>query len=92
MGRQPWRTDPDETSTYYILAPSPGRQISGKHLEFSVVGDQLQARDLRSTNGTIVMAQDRPPHLLTDGNSVTLESGDTLDLGEGFRIVVGERR
>lgn len=92
VGRRPWRSDPDETSTYYIVAPSPGKQISGKHLEFSVVGHELRARDLESTNGTLVLTPDRPPRLLTAGRSVTLDTGDTLDLGEGFQIVVGERR
>lgn len=92
VGRRPWRHDPDETSTYYILAPSPSRQISGKHLEFSVVGDELRARDLESTNGTLLLTPDKPPRLLTDGRSVSLGQGDTLDLGEGFQIVVGERR
>ncbi len=92
VGRRPWRHDPDETSTYYILAPSPSRQISGKHLEFSVVGDELRARDLESTNGTLLLTHDKPPRLLTDGRSVSLGEGDTLDLGEGFQIVVGERR
>lgn len=92
VGRRPWRSDPDETSTYYIVAPSPLREISSKHLEFSVVGDALVARDLESTNGTLILAPNKPPRLLTDGRTVTLDSGDTLDLGEGFQIVVGERR
>lgn len=92
VGRRPWRTDPDETTTYYILAPSPGKQISGKHLEFAVVGDELTARDLESTNGTLVLTPQKPPRLLHGGGSVTLSPGDTLDLGEGFTIEVGEKR
>jgi len=91
VGRRPWRTDPEETSTYYIVAPSPRKEISGKHVEFAVVGNELQARDMGSTNGTLVFAQDKPPRLLHEGRAVTLDIGDTLDLGEGFRIVVGAR-
>jgi hypothetical protein len=91
VGRRPWRTDPDETSTYYIVAPSPRKEISGKHVEFAVVGDELQARDMGSTNGTLVIAPDKPPRLLHEGRAVRLDIGDTLDLGEGFRIVVGAR-
>lgn len=91
VGRRPWRTDPDETSTYYVVAPSPRREISGKHVEFAVVGTELLARDLGSTNGTLVLTSGKPPRLLSDGRAVTLDIGDTLDLGEGFRIVVGAR-
>lgn len=91
VGRRPWRTDPEATSTYYVLAPSPRREISGKHVEFSVVGDELHATDLDSTNGTLVLSGDAPPRLLHHSSIVSLHQGDTLDLGEGFRIVVGER-
>ncbi len=91
VGRRPWRSSPDETSTYYILVPSPHRQVSGKHVEFAVVGGELHARDLDSTNGTLVLTPDKPPRLLHSGHAVNLGVGDTLDLGEGFRIVVGTR-
>lgn len=91
VGRRPWRSDPDETQTYYVKAPSPHREISGKHVEFTVAGGQLSARDLDSTNGTVVESADRAPRLLRDGNATQLDVGDVLDLGEGFRIVVGAR-
>lgn len=91
VGRQPWRTDPHETSTYYVVAPSPRKEISGKHVEFAIVDNELRARDLGSTNGTLVFANEKPPRLLHDGRAVRLDIGDTLDLGEGFRIVVGAR-
>ncbi|WP_084105098.1 FHA domain-containing protein [Demequina sp. NBRC 110056] len=91
VGRRPWRSSPDETQTYYVKAPSPHRQISSKHVEFTVSGGQLSARDLGSTNGTVVESPNRPPRLLRDGNSTRLDVGDVLDLGEGFRIVVGAR-
>lgn len=91
VGRRPWRSDPDETQTYYVKAPSPHREISGKHVEFTVAGGHLSARDLDSTNGTVVESPDRAPRLLRDGNATQLDVGDVLDLGEGFRIVVGAR-
>lgn len=91
VGRRPWRSDPDETQTYYVKAPSPHREISGKHVEFTVAGGRLSARDLDSTNGTVVESADRAPRLLRDGNATQLDVGDVLDLGEGFRIVVGTR-
>src|SRR5699024_9227519 len=91
VGRRPWHSDPEATQTYYIKAPSPHREISGKHVEFTVSGGRLRARDLDSTNGTLVESADRAPRLLRDGQDTTLDIGDVLDLGEGFRIVVGVR-
>lgn len=92
VGRRPWRSDPDETQTYYIVAPSPHKEISGKHVEFTVVGDELFARDLDSTNGTVIYTPDQAPRLLHGGSATNLVPGDALDLGDGFRIVVGTRR
>lgn len=92
VGRRPWRSDPDETQTYYVVAPSPQREISGKHVEFRVVGGELHARDLDSTNGTIISSPNQPPRLLHGGADAALDVGDVLDLGDGFRIVVGTRR
>jgi hypothetical protein len=91
LGRRPWRTTPEETTTYYIVAPSPKREISGVHLEVALVGGELVARDLDSTNGTLVLTPARTPRLLHEGRSTALQAGDILDLGEDFRIVVGTR-
>jgi len=91
LGRRPWRTTPEETSTYYVVAPSPRREISGVHLEVAIVGGELVARDLESTNGTLVFTPARAPRLLHEGRSTALHAGDILDLGEDFRISVGTR-
>lgn len=91
VGRRPWRSAPDETSTYYVVAHSPRREISSKHLEIRLVGDALEARDLDSANGTVVRTPDQPPRLLHGGRATQLTTGDTLDLGEGFLITVGVR-
>lgn len=91
VGRRPWRAAPDETSTYYVVADSPRREISSKHLEVSLIGNELEARDLDSANGTIVTSVDQPPRLLHGGRATRLKTGDTLDLGEGFLIKVSAR-
>ena len=91
LGRRPWRTTPEETSTYYVVAPSPKREISGVHLEVALVGGELVARDLESTNGTLVLTPARAPRLLHEGRSTALRAGDILDLGEDFRISIGTR-
>lgn len=91
VGRRPWRSAPDETSTCYVVAHSPRREISSTHLEIRLVGDGLEARDLDSANGTVVRTPDQPPRLLHGGRATRLRTGDTLDLGEGFLITVGVR-
>lgn len=91
LGRRPWRTSPEETTTFYVVAPSPRREISGIHLEVSVVDGELYARDLDSTNGTLVLTPAQAPRLLHEGRSTALRPGDILDLGEDFRISVGTR-
>ncbi|MEO5534674.1 MAG: FHA domain-containing protein [Pseudolysinimonas sp.] len=91
VGRRPWRTTPDETTTFYVVAPSPNREISGIHLEVALIDGELRARDLDSTNGTIVLTPTRAPRLLHEGRSTALEVGDILDLGEDFRIAVATR-
>jgi len=91
VGRRPWRTTPEETSTFYVLAPSPNREISGTHLELQVVDGELLARDLDSTNGTLVLTPAQAPRLLHEGRSTALRAGDILDLGEDFRISVSTR-
>lgn len=92
VGRRPWNSDPEATQTYYVVTPSPHREISGKHVEFTVVGDQLRARDMDSTNGTVISTPNSAPRLLHGGETTLLQVGDTLDLGEGFTILVGARR
>ena len=91
VGRRPWRTTPEETSTFYVLAPSPNREISGTHLELQVVDGELLARDLDSTNGPLVLTPAQAPRLLHEGRSTALRAGDVLDLGEDFRISVSTR-
>jgi len=88
IGRRPWPADIEQTSTVHVAAPSPDRQISGSHLELAVVGGDLYARDLDSTNGTIVLTATRAPRLLHEGQTVTLRDGDALDVGENYVVVV----
>lgn len=88
LGRRPWRTSPEETTTAYVVTPSPHREISGVHLEIALHGGELHARDLGSTNGTIIATPGRAPRLLRDGRSAVLVDGDVLDLGEDFRVLV----
>lgn len=91
IGRKSWEGDVDEQFIKHVSVPSPKRQISGSHLELALVDGELVARDLDSTNGTIVLTPERPPRLLHGGRTTSLQTGDILDLGESFRIVVSNK-
>ena len=91
IGRKSWESEVDEHSIKHVSAPSPMKQISGTHLELALVDGELVARDLDSTNGTIVLTPERPPRLLHGGRTTSLQTGDILDLGESFRIVVSSK-
>lgn len=72
-----------------VSVASPQREISGAHLQVHLEGDRLVARDLESTNGTIVREPDGASHLLRHGASVRLKFGSSLDLGDGVVAVFG---
>ena len=91
IGRDEWQSEVEGDLIRHVSVPSPQRQISGDHLELALVGDELVARDLHSTNGTIVITAEQPPRLLHKGDTTALRPGDVLDLGESLQIVVATR-
>lgn len=88
LGRRPWNNATEDLSRFHVTAPSPGRQISSRHLLIDAVADEIIAHDLDSTNGTIVLSFGRPPRLLHDGSSTVVQAGDVLDLGESYRVTI----
>jgi hypothetical protein len=88
VGRRPWTSDFDTQSAVHVAVPSPLREVSGIHLELRESEGSLHARDLHSTNGTIVLTPAKPPRLLDGGRTTALVVGDVLDVGEGFQIVI----
>ena len=91
IGRTSWEPVDGDEPVRRVSVPSPMRQISGSHLELALVDGELVARDLDSTNGTIILTPERPPRLLHGGSTMSLQTGDVLDLGESFRIVVSSK-
>ena len=67
-----------------VALSSPRREISAAHLEVRLEGDALVARDLDSTNGTIVREPDGSMQLLRHGATARLARGASLDLGDGM--------
>lgn len=89
FGRRPWKDGP--SGAMHIVVASPGREISGVHVEVGLEGAVLTAHDLDSTNGTIIYSRSRPPRLLHDGGRAALAPGDILDLGDSYSVAVQGR-
>ncbi len=88
LGRRPWSTELDTSSIVSIALESPEREISAIHLEIAEIAGRLRARDLNSTNGTVIMSPGKPSWLLTHGLDTILGDGDVLDLGEGAFVKI----
>lgn len=69
-----------------VTLPSPGKEVSGTHLELRVVGGAVVASDMRSTNGTVVQLPGAAPRTLIRGESAVVVPGTRIDLGEGAVI------
>ena len=91
VGRRPWSVEPKDREVVHVVAPASKHEISGTHLELFLDEGGVQARDLNSTNGTVVRTQSRPPRLLHAGGTTTLVAGDILDIGEDFSIALSAR-
>lgn len=66
-----------------VRVPSPLGEVSGTHLELRQQGSSIVVTDLRSTNGTVVIAPGRPPLTLLQGESVVVVPGTVVDIGDG---------
>ena len=91
VGRRPWSVEPKDRKVVHVVAPASQHEISGTHLELFLDEGEVQARDLNSTNGTVVRTPSRPPRLLHAGGTTTLVAGDILDIGEDFSIALSAR-
>lgn len=91
VGRRPWTVDAEGREVVHVVAPPTRHEISGTHLELFLADGAVQARDLNSTNGTVVRTQSRAPRLLHSGGTTALVAGDILDIGEDFSIALNAR-
>lgn len=71
-----------------VPVPSPRRQISADHLEISQSGTTVVLRDLRSTNGSMILVPGLPSRLLAGSDSAAVPVGTVVDLGEGIRVEI----
>ena len=71
-----------ETAPRMVTVPSRNKEVSATHLEVREVGSAVVVTDLRSTNGTAVLAPGASPRTLRQGESVVVPAGTLLDLGD----------
>lgn len=65
---------------------SPSSDISRSHLLVTSKDWNVIVTDLNSTNGTTVMPVGEQPFVLANGQSVQVELGTILDLGDGVSL------
>ena len=73
-----------------LTVPSPNQEISRSHVEICLEGWSVLARDLGSSNGTLLVRDGDTPVKLPQTSPLQLQSGDVLDLGEGVRLSLSE--
>lgn len=87
IGRRPRATRVSGNEMPHLLAvPSPLQDISRSHVEIRVEGSHILARDLDTTNGTILRRADDAPIRLHPGEATMIANQDVLDLGEGITV------
>lgn len=88
VGRAP-STDGRPAGTQTIRVPSPSLDISRNHVIVEPAEWTIQVTD-NSTNGTIVRHPGEDSVRLSQGDSVSVEVGAVLDLGDGVTLEIGQ--
>lgn len=71
-----------------LTVPSPNQDISRSHLLIAPDGWAIEATDLESTNGTLLMRRGQEPIRLLGQQPTLVQIGDVLDLGDGVTVEV----
>jgi hypothetical protein len=66
-----------------LRIPDPGGTVSRLHLRISLIGWQVEARDINSSNGSVVN--------FPDGRELRLMAGDSTIIPPGTKVSVGHR-
>lgn len=69
-----------------LRVPSPSSDISRSHLIVAAREWSIVVTDLNSTNGTTVLPLSEQSFMLANGESVTVDLGTVLDLGNGVLL------
>jgi molybdopterin converting factor small subunit len=66
-----------------LRIPDPGGTVSRLHLRISLIGWQIEVRDINSSNGSVVY--------FPDGHEQRLMAGDSIIIPPGTKVSVGHR-
>ena len=66
-----------------LRIPDPGGTVSRLHLRISLIGWQVEVRDINSSNGSVVH--------FPDGHEQRLIAGDSTIIPPGSKVSVGHR-
>lgn len=89
FGRSPGARAGLHENPLFVAVPSPLTDISRNHFELWLEGDVLLARDLGSTNGTVLhRAGERSVRVPVEVPTL-VRAGDVYDLGEGVTVSFG---
>ncbi|NUL43929.1 FHA domain-containing protein [Cellulosimicrobium funkei] len=87
IGRQPQAHRVGSgTMPRMIQVRSPNGDISRSHCEVVLEGWHVQLRDLKATNGTVLIREGQAPRRLGQGESLMVLDGDIADLGDGVSL------
>lgn len=87
VGRQPQAHRVGSgTMPRMVQVRSPHGDISRSHCEVVLEGWHVQLRDLKATNGTVLIREGQPPRRLGQGESLMVLDGDIADLGDGVSL------
>lgn len=69
-----------------VTVPSPTHLVSRSHLLITTTGWTVLARDLGSSNGTVLVRPGQAPVLIATALPTPLVVGDLLDIGDGMTL------
>jgi pSer/pThr/pTyr-binding forkhead associated (FHA) protein len=87
LGRSP-SVRPGDTDAEAVALASNLTDISRNHLELAFAGGSVLARDLDSTNGTVLTRPGQAPRLIPTDEAIRILPGDSLNLGGSATIEV----
>jgi hypothetical protein len=64
-----------------LRVPDPGGTVSRLHLRISLIGWQVEVRDLNSSNGSVLTLPNGAERRLAPGDAVTIEPGTRIGVG-----------
>lgn len=88
IGRAPSGQRSNARTPKLMTVPSPGHDISRTHLEVAPEGWSVVVTDLHSTNGTILVRPDTERQPLPAGESVPVQLGSVVELGDGITVLI----